>query len=152
MWATMPECDTLESLVTFIGDQTVSSLEANSLRCELDFPLSIPDRKVSAELRHNLVLMVKEALTNVLKHASATSVRVSLRLDGNTIHLAIADDGQGFRSMPEHNAAAGPNGGAGLRGLKARVEGLHGRCSIGSTPGVGTTVTVSLPIEEPTTK
>ncbi len=152
VWATMPECDTLESLVTFIGDQTVSSLEANSLRCELDFPLSIPDRKVSAELRHNLVLMVKEALTNVLKHASATSVRVSLRLDGNTIHLAIADDGQGFHPMPEHNAAVGPNGGAGLRGLKARAEGLHGRCSIGSTPGVGTTVTVSLPIEEPTGK
>ena len=49
-------------------------------------------------MRHNIFLIVKEALTNVLKHASASEVRVQAKASASTLEIVVQDDGQGFDS------------------------------------------------------
>ncbi len=84
-----------------------------------------------------LYYIVCEALTNVLKHAAATSVVVDLdQEDGERLSLTIHDDGVG---------GADPDGGSGLLGLRDRVEALGGTLRLTSPPGTGTTLRIVLP-------
>jgi signal transduction histidine kinase len=84
-----------------------------------------------------VVQLAREALSNVSRHAEATTCRVSLRRGAEGIVLEIDDDGRGFdvgTSTP----------GMGLRNLRERVESLDGVLEVTSTPGEGTTVRATL--------
>ncbi|MHC1763415.1 MAG: FG-GAP-like repeat-containing protein [Verrucomicrobiia bacterium] len=152
VWATRPECDTLESVASYLSEQIATFLEAHDIQCDLDFPLEIQSRPVSANLRHNLLLMVKEALHNLVQHASATRVEVWLRIEARNLHVGIRDNGRGFdpptamRNNDEGNGRTQRTG-FGLRNLAARAASLGGRCVIYSRPGSGTTIEFVLPIE-----
>jgi len=80
-----------------------------------------------------LLRVCQEALTNVRRHAGASSVRVLLSYCDNEVRLEVADDGAGFD--PELPAA-----GYGLRGMRARVSEIGGELTVRSVPGNGTTV------------
>jgi signal transduction histidine kinase/ligand-binding sensor domain-containing protein len=88
-----------------------------------------------ADVEEALYRIAVEALNNVLKHAQARSVTVSLRLEPRNAVLEIADDGLGFDLT-----AAQEGGGLGLRGMAERAEQLGGRLTVRSEPGMGTTV------------
>ncbi|MFF0445041.1 sensor histidine kinase [Streptomyces sp. NPDC004609] len=79
--------------------------------------------------------VVTEAVTNVVKHAGATRIGVTLRRDGTTLHVSVVDDGPG---------GADPAGG-GLTGLASRVAALDGRFGVHSPVGGPTTITAELP-------
>ncbi len=81
--------------------------------------------------------ITQEALNNALKHSGATLVTVYLRRVGEEVALAIEDNGYGFDPAEVDN-----KGGLGLRGLRERVNKLHGVLIIRSTPGHGTTIEV----------
>jgi signal transduction histidine kinase len=81
---------------------------------------------------------VSEALTNVAKHAHASTVKVCLTRQEATVHLMIRDDGRGGAHL---------TGGSGLLGLKDRVEALSGRIEVISPAGGGTTLLVCIPAE-----
>jgi signal transduction histidine kinase len=82
--------------------------------------------------------VVAELLTNVAKHARASSVRVEAEHTGGRLDLVISDDGSG---------GADPARGTGLTGLVDRIEAVGGRIGIVSPPGAGTTVRVQLPAD-----
>ena len=88
-----------------------------------------------------LYRIAQEALNNILKHARARNVTVSLRLaeDDKRVILEIADDGIGFDP-----AAVRERGGMGLRGMAERAEQLGGQLRIESEPGAGTIVQVQV--------
>ncbi|MFI6283292.1 sensor histidine kinase [Streptomyces sp. NPDC051018] len=79
--------------------------------------------------------VVTEAVTNVVKHSGATRIEVTLRRDGPTLYVSVADDGSG---------GADPAGG-GLTGLASRVAALDGRFGVHSPSGGPTTITAELP-------
>jgi signal transduction histidine kinase len=81
--------------------------------------------------------VVSELLTNAVKHARASVVRVTAERLNGRLHLAICDDGVG---------GADPAGGSGLVGLRDRVEAMQGTMVVESMVGAGTTVSVSLPL------
>jgi signal transduction histidine kinase len=83
---------------------------------------------------------VSEALTNASKHAGATRVWVSLRVEDDMLLLSIRDDGVG---------GADPSQGSGLTGLRDRIEALGGNIKIESPSGSGTLVEVEIPIAGP---
>ena len=83
---------------------------------------------------------VSETLTNASKHANATRVWVSLRLDDDMLRLSIRDDGVGD---------ADANRGSGLTGLRDRIEALGGRIKIESPSGSGTLIEAKIPIGGP---
>ncbi|MFN8082876.1 MAG: sensor histidine kinase, partial [Dermatophilaceae bacterium] len=79
---------------------------------------------------------VSECLTNVVKHADAAAVTVSLRQQGADLVVCVSDNGRG---------GADPAGGTGLTGLRQRVRAVDGDLSVDSPPGGPTVVTASLP-------
>ncbi|MER5524235.1 ATP-binding protein [Streptomyces sp. NPDC002677] len=80
--------------------------------------------------------VVKEAISNVLKHADAHGIRVDLHHADATLNLSVTDDGIG---------GAHPDGGTGLLGLRHRVSAYDGTLTVRSRPGEGTAVMVTLP-------
>ena len=81
----------------------------------------------------------QEALHNVVKHAAARQVTVSIEHVRNAIRLRIADDGKGF------DAARVPDGHLGLAGMRARAEKIGASFEVTSRPGLGTTIEVRVP-------
>jgi two-component system, NarL family, sensor kinase len=89
-----------------------------------------------------LYRIAQEALQNVVKHARATHAQVELRCDAASARLRVTDDGQGF------DTAARPDTGTsyGLRSMSERAELIGGRLTVSSRPGIGTTVTATVPV------
>jgi signal transduction histidine kinase len=92
-----------------------------------------------------VVQLAREALSNVSRHAQATTCRVSLYEDAGTVVLEIDDDGCGFDP-----ATARPEG-QGLGNLRARAKAIGGRVELDSHPGEGTRVRVQLTRPSPPT-
>ena len=102
------------------------------------------DLRVASDLSSvagDVIQLVREALSNVERHAGATTCRVSLVRRGDRAALEIDDDGQGFDP-----AEAATRGGAGLRNLAERAESLRGSFEVESDPAEGTLVRVVIPL------
>ncbi len=146
VWAVNPKHDTLDSLVTYLGRFAQQFLSAASIRCRLDVPVQLPACALTAEVRHNVFLAFKEALHNVLKHAHATEVRVSLEVHPEGFVLVAADNGRGFDPQATQGLARSTGDGTrllagnGLQNMKKRLEEIGGRCEWDSAPGEGTRV------------
>jgi signal transduction histidine kinase len=97
-------------------------------------PLNLPGIPVTAEVRHNLYMVVKEALNNAVKHAAAREIRFGLDYTANRLTVEIADNGRGFRL--DEIAAAGN----GLENMRRRMKAIGGELNLQSEPGQGTTV------------
>jgi signal transduction histidine kinase len=100
------------------------------------------DDTVAAELASraaDIVQLTREALSNVGRHADATTCRVSLRRTGEGATLEIDDDGRGFDP-------AGRSSGMGIANLRERAASLGGELSITSVAGEGTTIRALLPL------
>jgi signal transduction histidine kinase len=93
---------------------------------------------VLADVAADVVQLAREALSNVSRHAQATTCRVSLYRDDDTVVLEVDDDGQGFDP-----ATARPEG-QGLGNLRTRVQALGGRVELASHQDEGTRVRVEL--------
>lgn len=107
---------------------------------EVDCQIS-PDRGRSAlspGAEHALAMTIREAATNVHRHAAAAAVTIALDVDGEAMTLDIADDGVGGRVVP----------GTGLTGMRERIESVGGRLSILSGIGQGLQVSVSVPLSQ----
>ncbi|AGZ44052.1 GAF domain-containing protein [Actinoplanes friuliensis] len=103
----------------------------------VDLDLSAqPQERLPSDVEVTAYFVVAEALTNVVKHAGATRVRVTVAGAADQLVVAVIDDGVG---------GADPRGGSGLTGLADRVEALDGTLTLRSARGAGTTVQVILP-------
>jgi signal transduction histidine kinase len=139
-------------LEAFAGQVTTCAqryLEPVALRLVVDIPGELPAVALNAEVRTHLVVMLKEALRNVVEHARATTVTLRLRAEDGELTLTLTDDGCGF--TPNGATRPAPNGsprgrGHGLRNLHARAQALGGRLEVRSRPGGGTTLDVRVPL------
>jgi signal transduction histidine kinase len=101
------------------------------------------DERLAGEIETCLYRIVQEALTNVARHAEATSCRVYLQRLPRTVLLTVEDDGKGF---PVENGDPGARKrGLGLLGIEERVSGFRGSLKIETAPAKGTRLTVELP-------
>jgi signal transduction histidine kinase/streptogramin lyase len=138
VWTVNPLCDTVQSLVNFLEQQVSQFLRGDLFQVRLDFPEDIPDLPMGAEARHQLALSVREALTNVVRHAQATEVVMSLAIEAGppgarSLLVRVKDNGRGF---------GGSNGaGHGLANMRSRMQQVGGTFECVSKPGDGTVVT-----------
>jgi PAS domain S-box-containing protein len=115
-----------------------AALGALAGRTPIPVELSVAVRgDVADQIEATVYYVVAEALTNTVKYANATCVRVSVTCDGARLTVNVADDGRG---------GADRTLGSGLSGLADRVSALGGRLHVISPAGGGTTVTAELPI------
>jgi signal transduction histidine kinase len=101
------------------------------------------DETVAAELASSaadVIQVAREALSNIGRHAEATTCRVTLRREGEQAILEVDDDGRGFDLETTRR-------GDGLSNLEQRAKALGGTASIGSAPTQGTTVRLVIPLE-----
>jgi signal transduction histidine kinase len=114
-----------------------SGLEID-LQIDLAFESGRAPERPSMSLESGMYRLVQEALTNVVKHADASAVEVTIAERDDRIELTIRDDGAGFD--PEASTS-----GFGLIGMQERARQLEGELTVSSEPGAGTTVQARLP-------
>lgn len=96
-----------------------------------------------------LYRVAQESLTNVLKHAQATHVKIRLRQLPRAVSMEIIDNGCSFAASTAKNANGAPRQHLGLLGMQERVRLVNGEFAIESTPRRGTTVRVQIPFSSP---
>jgi len=134
VWTINPKNDTLDNLANYIFQYAQEYFQDTGIRCRLDVPAQLPDRRVSTEARHNLFMAVKEALNNALKHSGATEVKVGLGASDGHMSITITDNGRGF-SVEDARGK-----GNGLNNMRGRLQQIGGRLSLESEPGRGTSI------------
>lgn len=149
VWAVNPKHDTLEGLANYLEKFALDFLRPAGIACQLDFPIQFPGWSLTSEVRHNLFLAFKEALNNLVKHAAATEVTISLRVETGQFELIVQDNGRGFapEAITSQSRESGRFAtGNGLDNLQRRLEKAGGICQIVSTPGRGTQVLFRVPV------
>jgi PAS domain S-box-containing protein len=112
-----------------------------ALASRLPIPATVDDtldRRMPTPVEASLYFFVSEALTNAVKHARATRLRVGIAAAGDRLTVEVADDGIG--------GAAPTAAGTGLAGLADRIAALDGELWIDSPPGRGTTLHAEIPL------
>ena len=106
----------------------------------VDVQSELSDARLPARCETALYRIAQEAFTNVLKHAGASRVTVTLSRRDDTVTLVVHDDGKGF------DPASVRDGSLGLVGMRERVALLGGRLTIDSSEGAGTMVKAEVPV------
>jgi signal transduction histidine kinase len=133
VWAVRPGSDTLQSLVEYLAHFANELFDGSPMRCRLDLPQDLPARPLLPDVRHNIFLIAKEALTNCLRHANGSTVLVQVQVEEKMFKLVIADDGRGF----DVNNPADNGQHNGLGNLRRRAAAVGGTLGITSEPGKG---------------
>jgi len=133
VWAVNPENDNLDALGNYLCQITNKLCEQAQLPCRFEISELPAAVQVSSQTRHNIIMAVKEAVHNIIKHAKATEVTLAAAYDGRALAISIRDNGCGF-------AESSSPAGNGLTNIRRRVKTIGGHCSILSTVGKGTLV------------
>lgn len=131
VWGLDPKHDTFDNLMAYVREYATGYLDTASIDHRICFPEEIPDTPISHELRRNICLVVKEALHNIVRHARASAVKITLEMHQRHFSFYITDNGCGF-------CAETVSGGNGLKNMHIRTERSGGRHSIISAPETGT--------------
>lgn len=117
---------------------------------ELDISLRVTgkEKDLSSIIRVTLYRIIQEACNNIMAHASAHKVIVSMNFEAEKVTLQVEDDGIGFdvTKVEEHSDSNDELHGFGLSTMRERARLLKGTFSIQSQPGKGTKVEVSVPV------
>ena len=140
VWVVNSQRDTLGDFVIYVCKYAESFLRAALVRCRFDIQRELPDISLDMPFRRNLLLAVKEALSNAVKHAGADEVVVSVRLQGQTLIAIVGDNGRGF-DMGQIDPAR-----HGLTNMMARMKDLGGECRVQSSPGTGCRIEFEMPL------
>jgi signal transduction histidine kinase len=139
VWAVDPEDNSLQSLADYLSGYTAEFFSHSAVACRFKVPVSFPAVTIEGRVRHELLMAVKEALNNIVRHADATEVEFRMTMTANQLEIEITDNGKGI---------TGPaaNGGHGLKNLTTRLEELGGATVIAPRSGGGTLVGIRLPL------
>lgn len=144
VWALNVNNDTLQSLVSYIHRYSVKYLDDVGIACRFMQPHAIPALEVDGTIRRNIFLLIKEALNNVVKHAAASGVVITIEIN-NRLLITIHDNGKGIAT--EKLTADSGNG---LFTMQKRANDLNGTVEIINHDG--TTVTFAIPLIQTHTK
>jgi signal transduction histidine kinase len=130
-----------------VRDVVASQTRASGLELDLDLAAADTiDGRLSPEATNELLQIVREAISNTVRHSGGSHVRVAITIGDREAVLEIADDGRGFDP-----AAAVTRGHFGLANLRTRAGAAGGDIVIDSGAGMGTRIIVRLPLLEPET-
>lgn len=138
VWAASPDNDTVTSLVEYCLCYLERIMGKASIRMRLLVAENIPAASLGAGVRHQLFLAFREAVTNIIRHAGADEVYVTVEMPSGNLVITLQDNGVGMDMLRE---TSGCNG---LLNMKHRLEEIGGICIITSVPEHGTTVRFEL--------
>ncbi len=106
---------------------------------QLQVNINIQENTLNEVQKLNIYRVIQEQLSNIIKHANANLVFISMQQDGATVNLVISDNGVGFDQKEKKR-------GIGLKNIRARVRALDGKITISSAPGKGCNLVISFPL------
>ena len=137
IWTLNSRNDTLPNLIAYLRHLIVEYFEPLPFQLHIATPDPIPEIKVSGKIRRNILLSVKEALHNIVKHSQATQVNVKF-IAGEYFSISITDNGIGF------NTSVIQNFNNGLLNIKERLSAVGGSCIISTHDGTSVVLRVPL--------
>ncbi len=152
VWAINPEKDHLADLVQRMRRFASDVLEAQEIVYRFEADEKHRHIALGADVRREVYLIFKESINNAVKHAEATAVEMSVRIEKNTLIVKIKDDGKGFvLSEPSEDELFSPQnydgfGGNGLINIRRRAESFGGRFTIESALNEGTEIIIEIPL------
>lgn len=138
VWTINPQRDSLGDLSVRIRRFASELFSARDIDCVVVTPKSDEELKLGIDTRRQLLLVAKEAMHNVIRHAGSTQVSIELKQEHRWVVFRIRDNGAGFD--PQASAD-----GHGIASMRSRAEGLGGKLLIESGNGRGTSVEVQIP-------
>ena len=140
VWTVAPEHDTVAGLAEYLAGFAQEFLRPTGIAFRLDLPATLPNTVVPATARHQVLLLFKEALNNLLKHSGATEATFRAEVTPHLLRLELTDNGQGF------DPATAGRFNDGLVNMQRRAQNAGGTCEILSRPGEGTRIRLDLPV------
>ena len=147
VWSVDPRKDDLASVCRRIREYADDLLAGKGVRWTYTASPNLECVKLDPQARRNLFLLLKEAVTNVARHAAARSASLEIDVTGHELRAELKDDGCGFDAGPFERGD--PSDHQGVASMRARAERLGARLTIDSTPNAGTTLRLHLPILGP---
>lgn len=145
VWTVDPKNDDAEHFVAYVRDLLGRQFEELSvaLRADLTVGTGMEQRDIPPDVKRNVVMILKETMSNALKHANAHAVSVRLLIGAHELILHVEDDGAGFDTSAERSH------GNGLGNLRKRSEAIGGTLEVESD-GAGTRYALRVPLPTPT--
>jgi signal transduction histidine kinase len=141
VWAVDPANDDLDELGAYICQMANQMCAQANLKCRLTVPDLPSDVPLGSKHRHDLVMTVKEAIHNAIRHSRASELQVQIKYENRILTLTVSDNGNGFDPATQR-------GGNGLSNMKRRMESCGGTCAVVSGPGDGTQVRLEMPLRQ----
>ncbi|MBC8095290.1 MAG: hypothetical protein H7Y43_05720 [Akkermansiaceae bacterium] len=141
LWTVNPQNDSLDKLASYLCQFSQQFFRLTNICCRFDVGENIPAFPLSPEVRHDLFLVVKEAMNNVVKHSGAGEVWLRLHATGTMFEVVIEDNGRGLSLATLQKSDRN-----GIRNMRTRIEGLGGTFEVQSEPNHGTTLKIHFPL------
>ena len=141
VWAINPSKDHLSDLSQRMRQFVSDVCTARQIGFRFHTPSPERDIVVGANVRREVFLLFKEAVTNLVRHSGCSDAELEFRMEGDRLTLRVADNGRGFD-------VARARAGHGLRSMGERAEALGGHLDVLSQPGCGTTLTFIIPVQD----
>ncbi len=139
VWTVNPQNDTLAVLINRIRFNASESLERLGIELYFEVKNDFSDSKIDLIAKRNLILLVKEIINNIAKHAEANMVWITIEQNQKNISLTVKDNGIGFNVEVK-------NQGNGLKNMQKRAQEMQSKISLTSSVGAGTQINLLLPI------
>src|SRR5262249_46565347 len=147
VWSIDPRRDDLNSLVSRIRQFAYDVLEPKGVKSEFGVPPELGLIRLGPDARRHLFLIFKEAITNIERHSRCSFVSIKMALDHGRLRAEVRDDGRGFSPSTETSPTNGGEG-HGLGNMRARAAQLEGELTVHSSPGMGTTLELSVSLRK----
>jgi ligand-binding sensor domain-containing protein/signal transduction histidine kinase len=138
VWSLNPIHDTVESFVHRAKMFAVEMCEGKEIHLDFSVDGGVGKVAVPPTVLRNLLLFTKEAITNAVRHAQCSTMKIAIGASSGELRVTIADDGRGF----DHTA---DSAGSGLKNMRIRAQKLGAKLTLDSAPGKGTTISMVIP-------
>jgi len=139
VWVINPDKDRLLDLTLRMRRLADDIFTARNIAFHLSAPGDEADIKLGADTRHEVFMIFKESVNNIVRHSECTRADVEFKVEQGRLVLKLSDNGRGFDP-----ASAGD--GNGLSSMRRRAKNLGGELVLISSPGIGTTVILQAPL------
>jgi signal transduction histidine kinase/ligand-binding sensor domain-containing protein len=140
VWSLNPGNDSLEQVATYIQNYTESFFDNTEIRTKFEIQEQLPNVILDSDVRHHLLMCVKEALNNACKYSRASEVMVKIDVNDHSVTIIIQDNGIGFNRDEVRKK------GNGLTNLEHRLKPFGGSATIDTKPGSGCRIEFRLPL------
>lgn len=138
LWSLNSSNDNIRHMIEYCRHYMENYFSKTSILFTQQVSIENPENDINSEIRRNILLAMKEACHNIVKHSQATLVNLSATEENNHLNIIIKDNGVGLQNIRTE--------GYGLTTMKSRTESVGGIFNITSDES-GTTISISIPLE-----